>query len=74
MWTEVTFVAQCDHIHSEAVHAGKHRRVSRRRRDMRTEMVFKHRALFHKLVDVRRGQPRVTVQAHVIRAQTINAK
>ena len=59
-------VAQRDDLVAEQIHAGEHGRVGRGRRDIGTVGALENRAALGEAIHVRRGQPRVAVETHVV--------
>ena len=67
-------MAQRDDLRAEAVHAGQHERVGAGGRDVRAVGVLEQDAVRGEPVDVRRGQARIAVTAHVVRPQAVDAE
>ena len=63
---------QRNHLRTEAIHTGEHRRIGARRRNMRTVTSLKERAALGEPIDMRCSETLVAVTAHVIGSQGIN--
>ena len=69
---QLSLVPQRDDLRAEAIAPGEHRRIRRRRRDVRGISPLEQGSLPGEAVEVRRRQFFVTVAAHVIREDRVD--